>query len=282
VDLSTLFDIGSITKVVSTVSIIARLYEKKQLDLEEQVNGFKLRDLLTHSSGLKAWLPLYQQADKSFNSDWIAKENQGKSVYSDLGFLLIHDYLNLKFGCLENLFKSEVKEPLMLSSTGYNPDKANKNIAATEYCYFRNRLVQGEVFDENTFSLGGISTQAGIFSTSSDMALWGSEWLKARSGKSSWISKETALYFTTKIKSNWALGFDTKSEAGSTLGKSFSSDTFGHLGYPGTSIWIDPTTQSVVVFLTNHIHPSRLDARIKIIRPKLHELLFEEVLSGIK
>ncbi len=272
----TLFDIGSMTKAVATVSILARLFEKKKITLQEKVEGFTLYELLTHSSGLKAWLPLYQMPNRAYSKEWVGTQSKGTSIYSDLGFLLIHEYLKEHFGNVDLLFHEEVKTPLKLQSTDYNP-KASSNIVATEYCHYRKKMVQGEVFDENTAALGGVSTHAGLFSTASDVSLWGREWLKARAGKSDWLSKETATLFSSKQKGNWALGFDTKSESGSTLGSAFSLNTFGHLGYPGTSVWMDPENSAVVVFLTNRIHPSRLDERIKTIRPKVHELVFQSL-----
>lgn len=266
------------TKVVATVSVLARLFDQKKIDLKETIQGFSLLSLLTHSSGLKAWLPLFESKNFSFNTSWVGTA-PSKSVYSDLGFLLLHDFLKSKFGSIAELFQEEVKKPLGLKDTQYNP-AFSPQIVATEYCHYRKKMIQGEVFDENTSALGGVSTHAGLFSLSHDLIRWGNEWLNARKGKSSWISKETALLFTTKQKENWALGFDTKSASGSTLGNGFSLETFGHLGYPGTSIWMDPVSDAVVVFLTNRIHPSRLDERIKQVRPKVHEQIFEAMKVG--
>lgn len=296
---ATLFDIGSLTKVVATTSVVARLYEKGKLQLTNRIaevlpalkktdlEAVALQDLLTHSSGLKSWSPWFLRKTSGPFSECLASEKSlveyprnSKTVYSDLGFLLLQEYLEgLLKKKIETLFEEEVKEPLKLVETCYFPKTDPKNIVATEYCHWRKKIVQGEVFDENTASMGGVSAFAGLFSPVKEVTRWGKEWLLAREGKSNWLSKKTAELFTRKAQGDRAIGFDTKSSGKSTLGSAFSLETFGHLGFPGASVWMDPTSASVVTFFCNRIHPSRLDERIREIRPRLHELVYEHLTS---
>ncbi len=294
---STFFDIGSITKAVATASVVARLVDRKEIRLNEKIasvlselekTGFEdieVGDLLTHSSGVKAWHPLFKTPESKNYLKWItqtkdllASKRDVQNLYSDLGFYLLQHFLEKKFGTIESLFEKEVRTPLNLNETVYGPLKAVSDVAATEYCQWRKKIIQCEVFDENTYSLGGKSAFAGLFSNGKDLVIWANAWLSALDGRSKWISSETAKTFTQKQRGDWGYGFDTKSKNGS-LGSAFSENTFGHLGYPGTSVWIDPEIKTVVVFLTNRIHPSRMDTRIRTIRPKLHELIFEELKS---
>lgn len=292
---STFFDLGSLTKVVATTSIIARLVDREQLSLSLELGevfpDFKwtkyskitVEKLLTHSSGLIAWHPFYQEGRKSLveifrcnESVFLPDSAAKKTTYSDLGFLLLGEILKAKFGSIEKLFEDEVLEPLRLKNIVFGPVTQN-NCAATEFCIERNRLIQGEVFDLNTAYLGHRSSHAGLFSAAQALLPWAKEWLKSLSGSSDWLSKETAEFFVKAGRGNpgstWALGWDTKSKAFSSAGDFFSMHSFGHLGYPGTSLWIDPANEGIVILLTNRVHPSRLDERIKRFRPLIHNLI---------
>lgn len=291
---STLFDIGSLTKVVFTTSVMALLVERKRLFLQaplekwlHEIRGSWLGQLtiaqcLTHSTGLRSWYPLYLETDKRGLADWFrthaekirASPPQTKTIYSDLGFLLLGLVLEREWGDLKQIFQGFVAKPLGLESTFFGPVKKS-SVCATEYCLWRNKLLQGEVFDENCWKLGSVCPHAGLFSTASDLARFCEEWLRALEGKSKWLGKATARIFTRRsalVKgSTWALGWDTKSKNFSSAGDLFSMESFGHLGYTGCSMWVDPENKRFAVFLSNRVHPSRFDERFKRLRPRLHD-----------
>jgi len=292
---STFFDLGSLTKVVATTSIIARLVDQNRMSLSQNLgdlfkdfkstaySGITVQQLLTHSSGLLAWHPLYLDPKIPLIDLFLKHEGLflnssklKKTVYSDLGFLLLGEIINSQFGSFEKLFEAEVRGPLNLKHIQYGPLKT-ADCAATEFCLERKKLIQGEVFDLNTAHLGHRCSHAGLFSSAQDLLPWAKEWLNALEGNSCWLTQKTADLFTQagqgESNGTWALGWDTKSKAFSSAGDFFSDLSFGHLGYPGTSIWIDPVSKGIVIFLTNRVHPSRLDERIKRFRPLIHNLV---------
>lgn len=289
----TWFDIGSVTKAVATASILARLVDQRAIDLNATLGHYVqalkatavgelvLRDVLCHASGLKPWLRLELGTSKSLagwlkdhSADWIQAAPGVKTAYSDLGFLCLGLVVEAVSRCpFSEAFQKEVVGPLKLTEVAYRPLPVSAVVAATEVR--ENRPLVGEVFDENSQALGGITPHAGLFATARGLAPWCMEWLKAVAGESEWLSSETAVLFTRRADrvahSSWALGWDTKSEVGSSAGKLFSARSFGHLGYPGCSVWVDPEQKGFVVFLTNRVHPSRLDERIRKTRPLLHD-----------
>ncbi|MBM4317577.1 MAG: beta-lactamase family protein [Deltaproteobacteria bacterium] len=289
------FDLGSLTKVILTTSVIARLVDQNKLDVSLRVREFipeykksrfgeiTLKKLLTHSSGLIGWFPFYLEKNTNVLELFLKNENKflldevpTKTVYSDLGFLLLGEVLKKGFGDLQTLFKREVLSPLNLVGIELGPLSFQKTVA-TEYCLERKRLIQGEVFDHNTVHFGGVCAHAGLFSSAKNLLPWAREWLKAVQGRSGWLSRKTAVEFVMAgqggAESTWALGWDTKSKVFSSAGDLLSMESFGHLGFPGTSVWIDPRKSGIIVLLTNRIHPSRLDERIKRFRPFIHNLV---------
>ncbi len=299
---STLFDIGSLTKVVVTTSVLARAVSRGEFTLENTVDSYlpslkptwlgkiQLVDLLSHSSGLKWWHPIHEELGKDEGPSkleaWFSRraaELQAcspgeKAIYSDLNILLLGLVLQSRFPRLDKAFEGEVRQKLKMTETLPGPVRG-QNIAATEYCIKKQRPLQGEVFDENARQLGTLS-HAGLFSTARALAPFCQEWLKAVKGKSEWLDEKTALKFTkrreTVPQSSWALGWDTKSAEGSSAGSQFSPRSFGHLGYPGCSIWIDPEKEGFVIFFSNRVHPSRYDERIRAFRPLLHNAIAEQ------
>ena len=297
VEEDTYFDLGSLTKVVFTTSVFARLVEQKRVDVNTPVEDFipafkktrystiTLKQLLTHSSGLVSWNAFYLEKTTDLievflknERSFLPERSEVNCVYSDLGFLLLGEVLRLVFGDFKSLFQTEVMSPLRLKEIKFGPLPPEK-CAATEFCLERRKLLQGQVFDHNTDFLGGVCSHAGLFSSAKSLLPWAKEWLKAVQGASSWLSPEVAREFIRGGQeigdSTWALGWDTKSKAFSSAGDFFSNESFGHLGFPGTSIWIDPINSGVVVLLTNRVHPSRLDERIKRFRPMIHNLIAE-------
>lgn len=296
VEAFTFFDIGSVTKAVVTTTLLALAVEEKKLSIDDPVQhwvdslrgvplgGIPVKALLSHSSGIKWWHPLYSDPDSKSLADWfrdhasdIAENPPGKkAVYSDLGFLVLGLVIEKLFGKIETAFAEKITKPLGMTETVYGPVDPAK-CAATEVSAARGRLLHGEVFDENCSFLGGRCSHAGLFSTARGLAPWAREWVHAYRGESKWISEKTAKLFASVSNlapaSHWALGWDTKSPKGSSAGEKFSSKSFGHLGYPGCSVWCDPEAGGFAIFHTNRVHPSRLDERIKKLRPQVHDLI---------
>lgn len=290
----TYFDIGSVTKAVVTTTLYALGVDKGEISLEESVQDYlaplsvtgfgklQIAELLSHSAGLIGWLPLYQELEGRNLLEYF-KENEKriliraprqKAEYSDLGFMLLGLILNEKYGDWYAVFKGRVLDELGLGEVSFQVP-SGKSVAATEYCLHRKRLLSGEVFDENCWALGGRATHAGLFATARGLSGFCREWLRAVKGDSKWLTQKTAQKFTTRaglvMGSDWCLGWDGKSEKNSTAGTKLSKNAFGHLGYTGTSLWLDPTVDGYVIFLTNRVHPSRYDNRIRGIRPELHD-----------
>lgn len=286
------FDIGSVTKAVATTSLFALAVEQGRLGLEDTlgahvpelgrspIGGLTLGQVLSHSAGLAAWLPVGKETSQASLAQWFVAQQKRvltgaageRAVYSDLGFLLLGLVAEKKFGNLEAAFRQNVAEPLGLKETRF---ARAPGAVATEYNLETGTLLQGVVFDDNCRELGGACAHAGLFSTARDLALWAAEWLKAWNGKSKWLGAKTAKLFTARSNrapaSSWAYGWDTRSDVGSSAGSRFSLSSFGHLGYPGCSVWIDPVGGHFACLLTNRVHPSRFDERIRQVRPVVHD-----------
>ncbi|HEX3130099.1 MAG TPA: serine hydrolase domain-containing protein [Thermoanaerobaculia bacterium] len=284
---NTLYDLASLTKVVATTTMAMILVDERRLDLDKPVHDFlpafqgpgkeevTLRHLLTHSSGLPATAPLFQEIrGKAAYVERIAAMDLtyppgSKSVYSDLGIILLGDILERTARRPLDVFAQErIFLPLGMKHTGFRPPRLLwPRIAPTENDPWRGRMVQGEVHDENAFAMGGVAPHAGLFSTAGDLARFAKMLLN---GGGRIVSSQTLEMFTKKAgipDSDRALGWDTKSAEGSSAGTLFSTRSFGHTGFTGTSIWIDPDRQLFVILLTNRVHPTRENNLIREVRP---------------
>lgn len=294
----TRFDVGSVTKALATVSVVARAVDRG-LRLDKPIGAalswlradpiadVTAEELLNHCGGLIGWYPIFRERHGVSLEKWMAASlpslrvsaTRQKTIYSDVGFLILGLWLESQAIRVPDAFETEVKAPLGLVHTSYAPLAPDIAVAETERCLWRGRVLKGEVFDENCADLGGRCPHAGLFSTAEDLARLGAEWLRAWQGLSDWLSEATAKRFTTRTGwvegSTWALGWDTRSPVGSSAGSRLSIRSFGHLGYPGASLWIDPDAGAVVALVTNRVHPSRLDERIRAVRPAVHDAVAE-------
>ncbi len=278
----TLYDLASLTKVLVTTTLVAQLVEQGRLALDEPVSrhlpdlratlgeAVTVGHLLDHSSGLPAHLPLYLDtrgaaAFRQRLGSVVPEAPPGtRTAYSDLGFLALGLVVEgLAGGTLDTLAHERVLGPLGLRETRFCPPAAWRGrIAPTERCPWRGRLVQGEVHDENAFALGGVAPHAGLFGTAGDLArfarclLNGGELDGVRL-----LRPATLALFTRRTQrpqgSSRALGWDTPSGAASSAGSRLSPLAFGHTGFTGTSLWIDPEAGLYVLLLSNRVHPSR-------------------------
>src|ERR1700720_4245023 len=309
VDARTMYDIASLTKVVVTTTLVAKLAEgdfPAPLDLDAKVerylpewttgaNGQDLewrhkvtvRHLLTHTSGLPPFKE-YWRTSKSKQetltrifAESLDYEPGTKEVYSDLGIILTAEIIERLTGRpLDDLAKTYIFSPLGMKDTTFRPAKNLWPwIAPTEFDRnLRNRLVQGEVHDENAFTMGGVSGHAGVFSTARDLAAFCQMLLNGGVYAHRRILKRaTITQFTTPqplSNGTRTLGWAVPTE-GSSSGHYFSTHSFGHTGFTGTSIWIDPDRQLFVVLLTNRVHPTRENQKIAQVRPALHDAVMQ-------
>lgn len=286
----TLYDLASLTKVITATTLSMQLYEQGQLKLEHPLSRFfpafvgqgrhkiTVRHLLTHTSGLPAHLPLYQRlkGKREFVQNILQVpleyEPGTKAIYSDLGIILLGDMIEKIAGrSLDQLAQQRIFEPLGMAQTLFKPGAAMKaRIAPTEIDPWRGRLLQGEVHDENAYAMGGVSAHAGLFGTSGDLAIFcqmlldGGVYNHRRVVRRSTVETFTARQNFPEGSSR-ALGWDTPSE-GSSAGDLLSSSSFGHTGFTGTSIWIDPVRKLFIILLTNRVHPTRENNVIREIR----------------
>jgi len=271
---ATMYDLASLTKVVATTTMAMILVDEGRLDLDRPVReGVTVRHLLTHSSGLPALAPFFKEiCGKDAYLERIQAMDLeyppgSRSVYSDLGIILLGAVLEQVAGePLEAFIRRRVLGPLGMTHTMFRPPpELRSRIAPTEVDPWRGRLIQGEVHDENAFAMGGIAPHAGLFGTAGDLSLFARMMLDG-----GLVSRETIALFTRKAGipgSDRALGWDTKSAEGSSAGTLFSPSSFGHTGFTGTSIWIDPERGIYVILLTNRVHPTRENNLIREARP---------------
>ena len=304
----TMFDIASLTKVVATTTLVAKLAEGDfpvALDLDARVERYlpewrvtggsqaewrdkvTVRHLLTHTSGLPPFKEYWRTSkskkdtlDKIF-AEPLEYEPGTKEVYSDLGIILMAEIIERLTGRrLDDLAKNYIFAPLDMAHTMFNPAKnLRAAIAPTEIDNsLRHRLAQGEVHDENAFAIGGVSGHAGLFSTAPDLAAFCQMLLNGGSyAHHRVLRRATIAQFTTPQQlsaGTRTLGWAVPTEGGSS-GHFFSAHSFGHTGFTGTSIWIDPDRELFVVLLTNRVHPTRDNQKIAQVRPAFHDAVLQ-------
>jgi serine-type D-Ala-D-Ala carboxypeptidase len=292
----TIFDLASVSKVVATTTMAMLLYDRGELDLDIPVRNiipeFASQDprrgaitihaLLTHSSGLPAYEKLFEQAhtrDELLHRAYttpLTSEPSSVAAYSDIGFIILGEALARIAGEeLAQFCQSNIFGPLGMSKTCYRPPQPLRaSIPPTaDDTWFRHRIIQGEVHDENASVLGGVAGHAGVFSSAADVAIFAHRMLSGNL-----LRPETVSLFTRRqaspAGSSRALGWDTPSQP-SQSGKYFSPSSFGHLGYTGTSLWIDPERHLSVTLLTNRTWPDNRNQAIQQVRPTFHDAIVE-------
>jgi len=306
VQLRTMYDVASLTKVIVTTTLVEKLVEgdfHSPLLLDAPIERYlpewasgpqpewrhrvTVRHLMTHTSGLppfkEYWRTSKGKADtlRMIFAEPLESEPGTKMVYSDLGIILMAEIIERLTGrTLDDLAKEHIFAPLGMNDSMYKPPKKLwPQIAPTEFdAIFRKRLIQGEVHDENAFAIGGVSGHAGVFSTAPDLAefcqmlLNGGVYAHQRI-----LKRATIAQFTTPqelAKGTRTLGWVVPTE-GSSSGHYFSPHSFGHTGFTGTTIWIDPDRQLFVVLLTNRVNPTRENHKIAEVRPALHDAVMQ-------
>ncbi|MGH9334461.1 MAG: serine hydrolase, partial [Vicinamibacteria bacterium] len=304
-----LYDIASLTKVVVTTTLAMIFHERGLLDLEGPVSSYLpefrgggkervlVEDLLAHSGGLLWWTELY----KKFEGKPPAEAKRGylaaivetpldypprsKMVYSDLGIMLLGEILERITGRdFEALARDEVLLPLGMNETMFRPGASLlSRIAPTERDGWRGRVVHGEVHDENAYGLGGVAPHAGLFSTVRSLGRFAQMMLNGGAyGGRRLLNPGTIALFTRRAElvpgSSRALGWDTPSDP-SSAGAYFSASAYGHTGFTGTSLWIDPERELFAILLTNRVHPTRENPKMLELRPAFHDAVQKAIVD---
>lgn len=308
----TIFDLASLTKPLATTLAVMKLVDEGKIRLDQPIQdlvtgevpddkkGLTPRLLLSHSAGFIDWQGFYLELEqfepqerKSILRNRLLKMPlaypPGKdTIYSDLGFMLLEWIVQHRAGEGMHVFLDEqFYAPLSLRRTflgcadnlrAFGSDE----FAATENCPWRRRIIQGEVHDENAYVLGGYSGHSGLFGTAEEVygvvALLRGHFLGERSD---FLRPDTIRAFFARqnlVKgSTWALGWDMPSPENSSSGMYFSDNSVGHLGFTGTSIWMDLDQDLIAILLTNRVHPTRKNEKIKAFRPRIHDLIVQEL-----
>ncbi|MFD0675869.1 MULTISPECIES: serine hydrolase domain-containing protein [unclassified Paenibacillus] len=287
--LNTLFDLASLTKVVSTLPAILTLAAAGKLSLEHKVRSYipafkheqvTIRHLLLHSSGLPADLPVEPRSAQGrqvlndiFKQELLAPAGT-QVLYSDLGMILLGEIIALVSGePLDQYVRRVVFEPLRMTDVGFNPGEALKQrIAATELV--DGAYIIGEVHDEKSYHLGGVSGSAGLFGTAGDLSKYADLWLAPDK-----YGIIPAAYIQAALNEpfqNRGLGWEVLDDTQAipySCGTLWPRGSFGHTGFTGTSLWMDPSHDLAVVFLTNAVHLGR-DNPVRHLRRQLHDEIF--------
>ncbi len=306
VSAATFFDLASLTKPLATALGILLLIDQGRLHPEDRLKDLcscpvpadkadiTLARLLSHSSGLAPYRELFKNFPPDFGP--VARQELITAIldapldysiatehkYSDLGFILLGDILERVTAMpLDVFFTRAIARPLHLEQEiFFLPPKLHHTIsrqsfAATERCPWRGRILQGEIHDEHAHLLGGVAGHAGLFGTVTGVGSLCAAILDGWQGRSSslQISGKTLAGALKPRHSDttWCLGFDTPSAGYTSAGRYLSRQSIGHLGYTGTSFWIDPAKDTILVLLTNRVHPDRGNKKIRAFRPWFHD-----------
>jgi len=264
------------------------------------------RHLLNHSSGLPAWKAFFEEiikgektgrvnfvasrAAKNFVYELVHREKPlsapgSQCLYSDLGFMLLGEAIEVLTGnTLDRFCQERIFRPLRLRATGFidltqlrthRLQPVEEMIAPTENCPWRKKLLCGEVHDDNAYAMGGVAGHAGLFSSARDVHAFLVRMDQCFKGKDDFLPQALVQEFFKRSDSsgngNFALGWDTPTPERSASGHLFSSHSVGHLGFTGCSIWWDLEKNCHIILLTNRVHPSRKNEKIKEFRPLIHD-----------
>lgn len=307
----TLFDLASLTKPLATTLAVMMLVQEKKVELKQNLGDIlpafqqnlkatvKIENLLYHNSGLADYRPFFREIDhlppekalkalrKLLVDEPLIHPPGSQVVYSDIGFMILEWLVEHIGGNRLDCFVSEkIYKPLGLDNLFFvhlNTSPPPGVFAATEQCPWRQKMLSGQVHDENAYVVGGIQGHAGLFGSASDVHYLLLQLLEAYHGnrsKNFFRTNLMRLFFRRLAGSDNALGFDVPSSAGSSSGKFFSANSVGHLGFTGTSFWMDLDRSIVVILLTNRVHPTRDNEAIKAFRPKLHDAVMQFLLKA--
>ena len=308
-DSATRWDLASLTKVVGTTSAMLQLVADGRVALDSPVVHYlpafvpadapgkariTVRQLMTHSSGLPPWRPLYKEADGPAAALALALATKPDTapgvryVYSDLNFITLGALVARVTGePLDAYLARHVFAPLGMRDTRYergDPTAADlARTAPTEYDPWRQRKLRGEVHDENAYALGRVSGHAGLFSTGADLSRLARAYLNygALDGRRVFDSATVARFTRPQdtTVSRRALGWETPT-GGNSAGHYLSRRAFGHTGFTGTSMWMDPERGVYIILLTNRVNPTRMNTKIGGVRVALADAVMRALGAG--
>ena len=321
----TIFDLASLTKPIATATSVMLLAAEGRIDLDDPVakvlphfgergkETVTIRNLLTHTSGLKPWRPFHEALlererkkgerllgtpaakeavlERIYRSALVHEPGEA-AVYGDLDFILLGAIVETVSGQPLDAFAAErIFRPLGMHETRFVrigdgapelPDAVRRRFAATEACPWRGRVLWGEVHDPNAWAMGGVAGHAGLFAPADDVLRFATAVLDVWHGRSELLPPDWLRRFLTKNsapeQTTWALGWDTPTPGASSSGHHFSATSVGHLGFTGTSMWIDLEREAVVVMLTNRVHLVAKRSKFEL-RPIVHDLVMESFLA---
>ena len=297
----TIFDLASLTKVMATVPLVMRLVERGGIGLDDRVTrhlpswrgadreSVTIRDLLSHSSGLRAHEPFYltlqgrNAIEQAICASPLEYEPRTRSIYSDLGFMLL-GFILADVAPLEVQFdalRGQMQNPEDLQF--HPPELWKSRIAPTRLSEWRHRLLVGEVDDDNAWALGGAAGHAGLFGTAAAVGAFARHVMQVLDGRVGAFRPQTVRQFVSRREdvagSSRALGWDTMLPT-SSCGTRMSARAFGHTGYTGTSLWIDPEQDVYVVLLTNRVYPDASSNAIQEVRRAVHDAVMQAIARG--
>lgn len=294
----TIYDLASLTKILSTATLVMREIERGSIALEEVLPHLfpgcrnpalatvTIEDMLAHCAGFPAYRPYYQtlEGEDAFEAGIcatpLAYVPRSQSVYSDLGFMLLGIVLG-RGVALQQRFDAMWTQMATGEELQFLPPaKWRARTAPTERDPWRRRLLVGEVHDENAAALGGVAGHAGLFGTAKAVGAFARHLFQILDGRTGVVAEASLRRFIARRDaipgSSRALGWDTMLPT-SSCGTRMSASAFGHTGFTGTSLWLDPSTGVYVVFLTNRVHPTRDNNAIQRVRPALHDAVMGDV-----
>lgn len=309
VDAATVFDLASLTKPLATAPALMILVQQGRLSLESRIGELipefadnekkdvTVWQLLCHMSGLADHKPYYQkladipdekreEALRSMLLEEPLVDASGfRVVYSDIGYMILNWIIEVCSGkAIDDFIGQEIYGPLGLSDLYYIKKNesvvAGRTYAATERCPWRKKTLIGEVHDDNAWVMGGRCAHAGLFGTAVAVSVLLDEFMAVYHGeRESQVFQRSVL---NRFLSEWensrrTPGFDMPSDEGSSSGSCFSKTSVGHLGFTGTSFWLDLERKISVVLLTNRVHPSRDNVMIRAFRPMIHDVVMNRL-----
>jgi len=308
--LNTVFDLASLTKPLATGLAVMKLLDRGELDLEQSIasvlpafidsgkDEIRLYHLLSHTSGMPDYQPYYKEISRlpwrirkpSLRRLLVKEPLVGlpgqRRVYSDPGFMILEWVVEAAGGAgLDRFVDENIYRPLGIEGLFFTncPESHRRqcDFAATELCPWRGRLLAGMVHDDNAYSAGGVAGHAGLFGTAGDVHSLLLEILKGYENDPSCFFPSDLIreFLTPGSGCRGCLGFDQPSAEGSSSGRYFSRNSVGHLGFTGTSFWMDLTRSIIVILLTNRVHPRRDNWKIRAFRPAVHDRIMQNLLG---
>ncbi len=307
-----IFDLASLTKPLATTLALSKLIECEQIFLDQKIGSilkeFKtsakaditIDMLLRHTSGFPAHREYFKKIIKTARNprqylrqllvqEPLENKIDAFQVYSDLGFMIL-SWIIEKISCqrLDQFVSDQIYSPLKIDNLFFidldrkkeKLSQYQQKIVTTQNCPWRKKILRGEVDDDNAWVVGGIDGHAGLFGDAISIYELCCEILNAMQDKPTKVLAPDIIktFMQKKNQHDMVAGFDTPSKKNSSSGHFFSSTSVGHLGFTGTSFWIDPETSMIAIFLTNRVHPSRFNEGLKKFRPQIHDLIYSQLL----